>query len=110
MKNFSNRDMFRIICGFDLKSNGYTNTYNKLVNRFQKVIETDLDLISRNNDLEDTLNKIQTLESILPICASYKKIYSEEDQWIQADIPKIYSWFRAIRYGLQILDHRDTLK
>ena len=83
--SWPNGDIFGTVCVLDSKPNGYTDTYKELVNRFQKVIETDLELISRNNDLEDALNKINTLESILPICASCKKIHSEDDHWIQVE-------------------------
>ncbi|UYP46218.1 hypothetical protein NEF87_002503 [Candidatus Lokiarchaeum ossiferum] len=83
--SWPNGEIFGTVCVLDSKPNAYTDNYNKLVGSFQKVIETDLELIFRNNDLQEALMKIHTLESILPICSSCKKIHSEEGSWLPVD-------------------------
>ncbi len=80
-----NGEIFGTICVLDSKPNTYAGTYQKLVNRFQKVIEDALELVATNNDLREALDKIQKLESILPICAACKKIRSQDAQWIPVD-------------------------
>jgi c-di-GMP phosphodiesterase len=90
-----NGDIFGTICILDSKSNEYNENYKNLLNRFQQVIEGNLELVFKNHALIEALNQIKNLESILPICASCKKIRTEEDQWIQLE-----SYFRRAR-GLE---------
>lgn len=79
---------FGTICVLDKKSNVYTKTFEKLMQNFKRLIETDLEIIymnavlgDKNKQLTDYLMELQTLRGIVSICSNCKSIKNNEGNW-----------------------------
>lgn len=56
-----NGDLFGTICVLDNKTHHYTDIEEELMVRFKKIIETNLSLIERTNQLEDLAKELECL-------------------------------------------------
>lgn len=79
---------FGTICVLDSRRNEYSETVEKLMLKFRSLIESHLELIYMNQILgdknkrpSDYLQEIQTLRTLVPICANCKNIKDEEGRW-----------------------------
>ncbi len=79
---------FGTLCLLDNKRNEYSALTEKLMLKFKKMIESQLELIfmnqvlgSENNRLTDYLNEIQALRGLVPICSHCKSIRNIEGAW-----------------------------
>lgn len=79
---------FGTICVLDQKENHYSVNFEKLIQKFRKVIQSDLEIIQMNQMLGDTnkrltdyLEEIQTLRGMIPICAHCKSIRDNHGKW-----------------------------
>ena len=79
---------FGTICVLDNKANSYSQTYEKLIENFRDIIQSQLALVymntilgEKNKSLSDYLAEIKTLRGILPICSTCKKIRDDEGSW-----------------------------
>lgn len=79
---------FGTICVLDNKENAYSDTYEKLIEKFREVIQDELALIhmnavlgEKNKTLSDYLDEIKVLRGIVPICSSCKKIRDDNGTW-----------------------------
>jgi GAF domain len=86
-------EAFGTICVLDNKENGYSKTYEKLLENFRDIIQSHLELIymngllgEKNKSLSDYFNEIKMLRGIVPICSFCKKIRDNEGEWNEVDV------------------------
>ncbi len=79
---------FGTICILDNKANKYSETTEKLMQKFRTLIESHLEMIyvnqilgDKNKRLMDYLMEIQVFRGIVPICAGCKSIRDEDRNW-----------------------------
>lgn len=53
--------------------------------RWMENLKIKRELLSINSDLEKSLNEIKTLQGIIPICASCKRIRNDKGYWTQVE-------------------------
>lgn len=83
-----NGQPFGTICVLDWEENRFEGVFEQLLCQFRELIESHLGLLYVNHVLDQkaqalarSLAEIQTLRSILPICASCKKIRNDKGYW-----------------------------
>ncbi len=80
-----------IIKGFKLGGSDYLLKPIELEELFTRVenhlkaINLQASLKKRNHELHQALQEIRTLEGLLPICSSCKKIRDKTDQWLDLE-------------------------
>lgn len=79
---------FGTLCVLDTSPNEYSETIEKLMLKFRDLMESHLELIyvnqalgDRNKRPSDYLAEIQTLRTMVPVCANCKSIKNEQGQW-----------------------------
>jgi len=83
---------FGTICVLDDRENSYSSKFEKLINKFLYLVQSDLEIIYMNNilgdenkHLNDYISEIQTLRGIFPICMHCKKIRDDKGYWKQIE-------------------------
>ena len=83
-----NHDPFGTICILDNKANSYSQTTEKLLEKFRGIIESHLEIIyvnqilgDKNKRLNDYLMEIQEFRGLINICANCKSIKDENGNW-----------------------------
>jgi GAF domain-containing protein len=81
-------DVFGTICAVDTKENKWIKPSADLLHTFRDAIEAHLALVAtmeelsrKNQELEHALHEVRTLQGLLPICASCKKIRDDQGYW-----------------------------
>ncbi len=89
---FPDQTPFGTICILDSKPNQYSKTIRHLLESFQSIIESHLELLYMNyvlgeekRRLSDYVQEIQTLRGLIPICAQCKKIKDSSGYWFQVE-------------------------
>ena len=77
--------LFGTICVVDRKEHEYNEMQQKVVERFKYMVESHMQLLFKNEELERRLSEIKTLRSLLPICSNCKKVRDDEGYWSQID-------------------------
>ena len=79
---------FGTICVLDKKENSYSGYFEKLIQKFRDLVQSDLALRFMNNVLNDTNNQLmdyiselKTLRGIVPICSYCKGIKDKNGDW-----------------------------
>jgi transcriptional regulator with GAF, ATPase, and Fis domain len=79
---------FGTICVLDDKENAYSDKYERLVEKFRNLVQSDLEIIhmnrilgDENRRLVDYLMELQALRGMVPICMNCKSIRDEHDTW-----------------------------
>jgi transcriptional regulator with GAF, ATPase, and Fis domain len=87
-----NGEIFGTICAIDTKANKWVEPSDTLLKTIKDAVEAHLALLvtmeelnKKNQDLEAALNEVKTLQGLLPICASCKKIRDDKGYWIQIE-------------------------
>jgi len=78
---FPDAKPFGTICVLDNRDNCYSQTYVELILHFRDLVQNQIDLFWKNQQLSDYLSEIQTLRGILPICMYCKKIRDDTGFW-----------------------------
>jgi GAF domain-containing protein len=78
-------EIFGTICVLDEEGNEFGPLYERLLEQFCRLVESQLALICRNRQLEQSLKEIRTLRGILPICVGCKKIRDDQGLWQQLE-------------------------
>jgi GAF domain-containing protein len=85
-------DVFGTICAVDIKENKWTNPSVNLLQTFKDAIEAHLALVAtmgelsrKNQELEQALNEVKTLQGLMPICASCKKVRDDQGYWSEIE-------------------------
>lgn len=86
--NLPDGSPFGTICVLDSKANSYSELYVRLLFQFKSVVETHLHLAvmngrldRKNRELQSALEKVETLEQIIPVCVKCKKVRDDEGFW-----------------------------
>lgn len=82
---FPNKEVFGTLCMLDNKENKFDSKIDKLLNQFSEVINTHLELIMKNKQLEKAMSEIKTLSGLLPICSYCKKVRDDSGYWENVD-------------------------
>lgn len=84
--------IFGTICAVDTKENKWGTIYESLFDTFRAAIEAHLALVDtlehlekKNQKLELALSEVKTLQGLIPICASCKKIRDDKGYWNQIE-------------------------
>jgi GAF domain-containing protein len=79
---------FGTICLLDTKRNEYSETVQRLMRKFRRIIESDLEIIylnqvlgDKNRRLSDYLMELQAFRGIVPICSNCKSIRDDQGRW-----------------------------
>ena len=79
---------FGTICVLDTKENSYSDIYEKLIQKFRNVIQSDIQLQymnkilgDENRQLDDYIQEIKTLREFVHICSHCKRIRDEKGNW-----------------------------
>ena len=79
---------FGTICVLDIKENSYSDNYEKLIQKFRNIVQSDLQLIymnkilgDKNRQLIDYIEEIKTLRGLIPICSYCKSIRGDNGNW-----------------------------
>lgn len=85
-------DVFGTLCAVDIKPNKWGKLYENLLLTFKDALEAHLALVNtmetldkKNQELELALGEVKTLQGLLPICASCKKIRDNKGYWNQIE-------------------------
>ena len=85
-------EIFGTLCAIDTKENKWVAPSATLLDAFKDAVEAHLALVAameqlneRNRELEQTLAEVRTLQGLLPICASCKKIRDDKGYWNQLE-------------------------
>lgn len=83
---------FGTLCILDSKCNPYSATVEKLMIKFQDVLQGHLQLVhmnrtlgDENKALNDYLNEIKALRQLVPICSYCKNIQDDQKSWHTVD-------------------------
>ena len=86
--NLPNGKPFGTLCVLDNKANAFSETIERLMHKFQLLIESHLALVFMNQALGDEdkrvidyLSEVKTLRGFVPICSHCKSIKNEKDEW-----------------------------
>ncbi|MBN1631532.1 MAG: GAF domain-containing protein [Thermoleophilia bacterium] len=86
-------EVFGTLCAVDMKANEWGEKYETMLRTCKETIEMHLALVMaldsldrKNRELEQALSEVKTLQGLLPICASCKKIRDDEGYWNQLEI------------------------
>ena len=81
-------NVFGTLCAVDIKENKWGPRYESLLQTFKDAIEAHLALLvtmerldTKNQELENALREVKTLQGLLPICASCKNIRDDKGYW-----------------------------
>ncbi len=84
--------VFGTLCAVDTKENAWVAPSENLIRTFKQAVEAHLALVvtleeldQKNQKLERTLSEVKTLQGLLPICASCKKIRDDNGYWNQLE-------------------------
>ena len=84
--------LFGTLCAVDTKENRWGKRCEDLLSTFKTAIEAHLALVDlmeqmkrKNEALEHALSEVKTLQGLLPICASCKKIRDDKGYWNQIE-------------------------
>jgi hypothetical protein len=79
---------FGTICVLDNKQNHFSETFEKLLLKFRKLIEFDIELLylnqllgDKNKNLTDYLMELQSLRGMVSICSNCKSIQDKQGNW-----------------------------
>lgn len=85
-------EIFGTICAIDTKANKWVTPSDTLLQTVKEAVEAHLALLTameelnkKNQELEAALNEVKTLQGLLPICASCKKIRDDKGYWVQIE-------------------------
>ena len=85
-------EIFGTICAVDTKANKWVTPSDTLLQTVKDAVEAHLALLAatetlnkKNHELEAALKEVKTLQGLLPICASCKKIRDDKGYWIQIE-------------------------
>lgn len=80
--------VFGTICVLDRRRNDYSEKFERLMQKFQRLVEADLEVLhmnrvlgDRDRGLSDYLKELRALRGIVPICAGCKSIREGDDHW-----------------------------
>ena len=80
--------VFGTICVLDRKSNEYSSMVEDVLLHFKRLVESHLAILVREaevdalgKELEKKLHEISVLKSLIPICASCKKVRNDDGYW-----------------------------
>jgi GAF domain-containing protein len=76
---------FGTICILDSKENSYNVSISSLMEQFKSLVEADFQLVAERDALEEAMEEIKKLQSLLPICAKCKKIRDDAGLWKQIE-------------------------
>lgn len=79
-------EIFGSVCIFDRKANRFEGPIVRLMEEFAEIITGHLALIAKNNQLEETLKEVRTLQGLIPICAQCKKIRDDKGFWQKVEV------------------------
>ena len=87
-----NGEIFGTICAIDTKANKWVEPSDTMLETIKDAVEAHLALLvtmeelnKKNQDLEAALKEVKTLQGLLPICASCKKIRDDKGYWVQIE-------------------------
>lgn len=84
-------DKIELVARIRLHSNAYINqhqrdeAYRALRASQNELLQTNAELRSLNQQLEDALSRVKQLSGLLPICSYCKRIRNDQDYWEQVD-------------------------
>jgi hypothetical protein len=85
-------EVFGTICAVDTQEHKWASEADGLLQTLRHAIEAHLALVitldqlhRKNEELELALGEVKTLQGLLPICASCKKIRDDKGYWSQID-------------------------
>jgi len=85
-------EIFGTICAVDTKANKWVTPSDTLLQTVKDAVEAHLALLAatealnrKNRELEEALREVKTLQGLLPICASCKKIRDDKGYWVQIE-------------------------
>ena len=85
-------EVFGTICAVDTKENKWVTPSESLLQTVKDAVEAHLALVvtteqlnKRNQELEQTLNEVKTLQGLIPICSSCKKSRDDKGYWNQIE-------------------------
>jgi len=86
-------EVFGTICTVDTKEKEWGEKCSGLLSTFKKAIESNLSFVTtneqlrqKNEDLEEALSEINTLQGLLPICSTCKKIRDDKGYWNRIEV------------------------
>jgi len=87
-----NGEVFGTICAVDTKANKWLAPSDTMLKTIKDAVEAHLallvtmeDLNKKNQELETALKEVKTLQGLLPICTSCKKIRNDKGYWVQIE-------------------------
>ncbi|MBC8278198.1 MAG: GAF domain-containing protein [FCB group bacterium] len=82
---FPGGEVFGTICILDYRENEYSDLQDSILRQFGDMVESHIELVIRNRELEKNLSEIKTLRGIIPICSNCKKIRDDDGFWEDVD-------------------------
>jgi GAF domain-containing protein len=83
--SWPNGEPFGTLCILDSRPRGPHHRCKEVLAQFSSMIEAHLELLWKNLKLQQSLEEIQTLRGILPICARCKKVRDSQGYWQQVE-------------------------
>ena len=84
---------FGTVCAFDVKENQFAGFFVQIVGEFKELVENHLallftnhELMQKTRELQESLDEIQKLRGIIPICAQCKRVRNDEGYWQAVDV------------------------
>jgi len=85
-------EVFGTICAVDTKANKWLAPSDTLLQTIKEAVEAHLALLDnaeklkkKNRELESALKEVETLQGLLPICSTCKKIRDDKGYWKQIE-------------------------
>lgn len=78
-------EVFGTICILDRKGNEFGSLCDRLLQQFRLLVQANLALVRRTEELQASMSEVRTLRGILPICAKCKKIRDDRGLWKQME-------------------------
>nr|WP_147663009.1 GAF domain-containing protein [Candidatus Prometheoarchaeum syntrophicum]QEE16128.1 GAF domain protein [Candidatus Prometheoarchaeum syntrophicum] len=82
---WSNGDTFGTICVLDKKENSYSELYVETLSQFKEMVENQLNLIMKNQEILKINKEIDEFKKILPKCSYCENVRLPDETWVSIE-------------------------
>jgi len=98
--NWSNGGAFGTICVLDNKENSYSELFIETLEQFREMVENQLNLIMKNQEISKINKRVDELRSILPKCSYCDNVRLADETWVSIEEYLSKKQSTAVSHGI----------